>query len=108
LKIKISVSSVCTGAQAGTIVAMAVCGALASSSIGWPSIFYIFGAMGILWAVLWFFLGADRPGTHKYISKEEQAYIETNLGSIVSTDTVCGNSHLYDTCKAPTANIWQD
>jgi MFS family permease len=103
-----SVSSICTGAQFGTIVAMAVCGALASSSIGWPSIFYIFGAVGILWVVLWVFLGADRPGTHKFISKEEQAYIEANLGSIVSTDTVCGNSHLYDTCKASTVTIQQD
>jgi hypothetical protein len=83
-------------------------GALASSSIGWPSIFYIFGAVGILWVVFWVFLGADRPGTHKYISKEEQAYIETNLGSKVSTDTVCGNSHLYDKCKASTAAICQD
>ena len=108
MKIKISVSSICTGAQAGTIIAMAVCGALASSSIGWPSIFYIFGAMGILWVVLWFFLGADRPGTHKFISKEEQAYIETNLGSIVSTDTVCVNSNLYDKCKVSTVTIQQD
>ena len=94
-----SVSSICTGAQLGTVIAMPVCGALASSSIGWPSIFYIFGAVGILWVVLWFFLGADRPGTHKFISNEEKAYIETNLGSKVSTDTVRGNSHLYDTCK---------
>jgi MFS family permease len=86
-----SVSSICTGSQFGTITAMAVCGVLASSSIGWPSIFYIFGAVGMLWVVLWVFLGADRPGTHKFISKAEQAYIETNLGSKVSTDTVCGN-----------------
>jgi MFS family permease len=103
-----SVSSICTGAQLGTIIAMPVSGALASSPIGWPSIFYIFGAVGILWVVLWFFLAADRPGTHKFISKEEQAYIETNLGSKVSTDTVCGNSHLYNTCKASTATIRQD
>jgi MFS family permease len=103
-----SVSSIFTGAQLGTIISMPVCGALASSSIGWPSIFYIFGAVGFLWVVLWFFLAADRPGTHKFISKEEQAYIETNLGSKVSSDTVCGNSHLYDTCKASTANIQQD
>jgi MFS family permease len=101
------VSSICTGAQLGTIIAMPVCGALASSSIGWPSIFYIFGALGILWVVLWVFLAADRPSTHKFISKEEQAYIETNLGSKVSTDTVCGNSHLYITCKASAATIWQ-
>ena len=103
-----SVSSICTGAPLGTIIAMSVSGVLASSQIGWPSIFYIFGAVGILWVFLWFFLAADRPGTHKFISKEEQAYIETSLGSKVSTDTVCGNSHLFDTCKASTATIWQD
>jgi hypothetical protein len=87
---------------------MPICGALATSSIGWPSIFYIFGAVGMLWVVLWFFVGADRPGTHKFISKAEQAYIETNLGSKVSTDTVCGNSHLCNTRKASTATICQD
>jgi hypothetical protein len=87
---------------------MPICGVLASSSIGWPSVFYIFGAVGMLWVVLWVFLGADRPGTHKFISKAEQAYIETNLGSKVSTDTVCGNSHLCNTRNASTANICQD
>ena len=103
-----SVSSICTGAQAGTIIAMSVGGALASSSIGWPSIFYVFGAVGFLWVVFWVFLVADRPGTHKFISKEEQAYIETSLGFKVSTDTVCGNSQLCDKCKASIVTIHQD
>jgi MFS family permease len=103
-----SVSSICTGAQVGTIVTMPACGALASSSIGWPSIFYIFGAVGILCGFLWIFFGADRPGTHKFISKAEQAYIETNLGSKVSTDTVCGNSRLCNTYMASTATMHQD
>jgi hypothetical protein len=87
------VSSAFVGAQVGTIIAMPVCGALASSSIGWPSIFYVFGALGICWALLWVFLGADHPATHRFISKAEQAYIETNLGSTLSTDTVCDSSH---------------
>jgi MFS family permease len=89
--------SVCTGAQIGTIIAMPICGTLASSAIGWPSIFYIFGAVGICWALLWVFMGADSPSTHKFISEAEQLYIETNLGSVVSTDTVCGNSHFSNT-----------
>ncbi|KDR11545.1 Putative inorganic phosphate cotransporter [Zootermopsis nevadensis] len=75
------------GGQIGTIIAMPICGALASSAIGWPSIFYIFGALGICWVLLWMFLGADSPGTHRFISKAEQLYIETNLGCKVSTDT---------------------
>lgn len=75
---------------------MPVCGALASSSIGWPSIFYIFGALGISWVLLWVFLGADHPATHRFISKAEKAYIETNLGSTLSTNTVCGSSHSFN------------
>ncbi|PNF23027.1 putative inorganic phosphate cotransporter [Cryptotermes secundus] len=74
------------GGQVGTIIAMPLSGALASSSIGWPSIFYIFGALGICWVLLWVFLGADRPATHRFISKAEKAYIETNLGSTLSTN----------------------
>jgi hypothetical protein len=62
----------------------------------------------MLWVVFWVFLGADRPGTHKFISKAEQAYIETNLGSKVSTDTVRGNSHLRNTSKASITTICQD
>jgi len=103
-----SVSSICTGEQAGTIIVMSVGGALASSTIGWPAVSYTFGAVGFFWVVCWFFLGADRPGTHKFISKEEQAYIETNLRSKVSTDKVCGSSHLYVKCKVSTAAIRQD
>ncbi|XP_069689794.1 putative inorganic phosphate cotransporter isoform X2 [Periplaneta americana] len=75
------------GAQVGTILAMSACGALSSSVIGWPSVFYIFGGLGIGWAILWAFLGADRPGTHNFISEEEKLYIETNLGSTVSTNS---------------------
>lgn len=92
--------SIYTGGQIGTIIAMPICGALASSAIGWPSIFYIFGALGICWVLLWMFLGADSPGTHRFISKAEQLYIETNLGCKVSTDTVRGSSHFYNTHKA--------
>jgi MFS family permease len=92
--------SIYTGGQIGTIIAMPICGTLASSAIGWPSIFYIFGSLGICWVLLWMFLGADCPGTHRFISKAEQVYIETNLGCKVSTNTVRGSSHFYNTHKA--------
>jgi hypothetical protein len=79
---------------------MPISGALASSAIGWPSIFYIFGALGICWVLLWMFLGANSPGIHRFISKVERVYIETNLGSKVSTNTVRGSKHFYNTHKA--------
>ncbi|KAK7866131.1 hypothetical protein R5R35_004780 [Gryllus longicercus] len=68
------------GAQVGTIVAMASSGALAASAIGWPSIFYIFGSVGVAWAVLWFFLGGNSPATHRWCSERERTYIEESLG----------------------------
>ncbi|KAJ9590350.1 hypothetical protein L9F63_027811, partial [Diploptera punctata] len=73
------------GSQVGTIITMSLSGKM-SSTIGWPSIFYLFGGIGIGWAVLWFFFGADHPRSAKFISKAEKDYIETNLGSIQSTD----------------------
>ncbi|PSN41740.1 putative inorganic phosphate cotransporter [Blattella germanica] len=74
-----------SGGQVGTVIAMPICGTLASSSIGWPSIFYIFGAIGIAWSVLWTFVGASSPSTCKFISSEERAYIEASTGSSQTT-----------------------
>ncbi|KAK2578284.1 hypothetical protein KPH14_007649 [Odynerus spinipes] len=67
------------GAQFGTVVALPICGVLAASKIGWPSIFYIFGATAVLWAIGFFFFGSDTPSTHPSISEEERKYIENSL-----------------------------
>lgn len=58
---------------------MPISGFLAASSVGWPSIFYLFGALSILWSVSFFFLGADLPANHRSISEEEREYIEKSL-----------------------------
>jgi hypothetical protein len=34
---------------------------------GWPSIFYIFGAIGIVWFFLWMLLAAKSPEEHRFI-----------------------------------------
>ncbi|XP_067213756.1 putative inorganic phosphate cotransporter isoform X2 [Linepithema humile] len=67
------------GAQFGTVIAMPISGFLAASNVGWPSIFYLFGALSILWSVSFFFLGADSPSNHRSISEEEKEYIEKSL-----------------------------
>lgn len=48
---------------------------------GWPSIFYIFGALGIVWFVLWIVFASESPAVHGRISEEERAYIEETLMS---------------------------
>lgn len=56
-------------------------GFLASSFMGWPSIFYISGCASGLWAVLWLFFGSSSPADYKYISAEEKEFIQASLGS---------------------------
>ncbi|XP_034476546.1 putative inorganic phosphate cotransporter isoform X2 [Drosophila innubila] len=65
-----------TGGQFGTIVMLATSGLLASSAWGWPSIFYVSGACGILWVVAYYIWGASSPQDSKSISAEEIKLIE--------------------------------
>ncbi|XP_029649434.1 sialin [Octopus sinensis] len=50
---------------------------------GWSSVFYIFGVVALLWALVWLFLVTDTPSQHKRISKIERDYIVTSLKSDV-------------------------
>lgn len=67
----------------------AISGVLASSSLGWPSIFYISGSAGVVWAILWYFYGANSPAECPTISEEERTYIEKSLQS--KKDDVSGS-----------------
>ncbi|XP_012272718.1 putative inorganic phosphate cotransporter isoform X2 [Orussus abietinus] len=69
------------GAPAGMVIAMPISGLLAASALGWPSIFYIFGALGMCWGLAFFYYGADSPAVHSSISQEEKLYIEASLGT---------------------------
>src|SRR5213593_3862018 len=46
---------------------------------GWPWVFYSFGLLGLLWALLWYFLVTSRPEEHTTISPAELAYIQQHL-----------------------------
>ncbi|XP_017480484.1 PREDICTED: putative inorganic phosphate cotransporter, partial [Rhagoletis zephyria] len=75
-----------SGSQFGTVVMIATSGVLASSSMGWPSIYYFSGGIGIVWAVIWFFWGAGSPADSKLISPEEKKFIEQSIGNSSSDD----------------------
>lgn len=68
------------GAPLGIVIAMPISGLLAASRFGWPSIFYIFEVIGVLWAVLYYLFGADDPINYKFISNDEKRYILASLG----------------------------
>ncbi|CAK9829685.1 Putative inorganic phosphate cotransporter [Anthophora retusa] len=69
------------GAQFGTVICFPISGVLAISRIGWPSIFYVFGAISILWSILFFVLGSDSPAQHSRISEREKRYIQNSLNT---------------------------
>jgi MFS transporter, ACS family, solute carrier family 17 (sodium-dependent inorganic phosphate cotransporter), member 5 len=61
---------------------LAVSGVLASSAMGWPSIFYFSGVAGLVWSILYFFYGASSPADCPgRISPEERHFIESSLNT---------------------------
>jgi len=71
------------GTDAGIIVGMPLAGVLCDYGFagGWPSAFYVFGMVGCVWSVAWFFLCYNSPTAHPRISKAELEYWERTIGS---------------------------
>lgn len=72
-----------SGSYLGLSLCMPIAGILCETPVagGWPLVFYVFGALGILWYVPWLFLVYDTPAKHPWISKEEREYIESTIGA---------------------------
>ncbi|XP_053963959.1 putative inorganic phosphate cotransporter [Anastrepha ludens] len=75
-----------SGIQLGTVTILASSGVLASSSLGWPSLFYIPGGVGLLWAVAWIIWGANSPSECRKVSAAERTLIEESLKSSVEQE----------------------
>ncbi|XP_017477911.1 PREDICTED: putative inorganic phosphate cotransporter [Rhagoletis zephyria] len=75
-----------SGSQFGTVIMLATSGLLASSSLGWPSIFYIPGGLGLIWVVAWIVWGASSPSECTKIGAAERALIESSLRDSVKQD----------------------
>ncbi|ESO83132.1 hypothetical protein LOTGIDRAFT_133858 [Lottia gigantea] len=71
-----------SGAQLGTVISMPISGLLCDYGFagGWPSVFYVFGALGCIWVFFWMFIVYDHPSKHPRISKSERLYIESTTG----------------------------
>ncbi|XP_037035941.1 putative inorganic phosphate cotransporter isoform X3 [Bradysia coprophila] len=75
-----------SGSQFGTVVMLSISGILASSAMGWPSIFYFSGVAGGVWAIFWFIFGSNSPSEYRNISAEERAFIESAVETASTTD----------------------
>ncbi|XP_050734540.1 sialin-like [Eriocheir sinensis] len=75
-----------SGFPLGTVLSLPIGGWLCSSDFlgGWPSAFYLFGSLSVVWGIAWFLLIHDRPETHPRISSQELNHIQSFLGNIKS------------------------
>nr|CAD7576467.1 unnamed protein product [Timema californicum] len=67
----------------GAAITMPVCGYLIAS-LGWESVFYVTGVVGLLWSIAWFLVVFDSPAQHPRISNKERMFIENAIGSTTS------------------------
>ncbi|CAF1352641.1 unnamed protein product [Adineta ricciae] len=80
-------STVPPAAQTGTNIGIICTTPLVSVMVdggflgGWPSAFYVFGALSVLWFIGWCFFGFNSPNVHPRISKKELIYLNKEIVS---------------------------
>eukprot|EP01116_Phalansterium_solitarium_P019357 TRINITY_DN5368_c0_g1_i1.p1 TRINITY_DN5368_c0_g1~~TRINITY_DN5368_c0_g1_i1.p1 ORF type:complete len:495 (-),score=115.78 TRINITY_DN5368_c0_g1_i1:133-1617(-) len=72
------VSTISSGQYIGTIFALGSAPYMIEW-IGWPFVFYFFGALGFVWFVVGYKILTDTPSQHPRISPEEKSYIASHL-----------------------------
>ncbi|KAJ6222360.1 hypothetical protein RDWZM_000905 [Blomia tropicalis] len=70
------------GGNMGAVVSTILSGFLCQHGFdgGWPSVFYVFGIVGILCFILWIYAIYDTPDQHPRIDDEELEIIQLNIG----------------------------
>lgn len=80
-----------SGAKVGNIIALSLGSILCLHGFagGWPSIFYIFGAMGVVWSALLFLISTDSPKNHWFIGENEKSYILSETKKTIALREYC-------------------
>ncbi|XP_076182239.1 sialin-like [Ptiloglossa arizonensis] len=73
------VAIIYAGTSLGTVVSILTSGMIMNSH-GWESVFYIHGALPLIWCAGFYFFFADNPETQKYITESERELIVNSYG----------------------------
>ncbi|MFB6836989.1 MFS transporter [Streptomyces sp. NPDC056361] len=76
-----------SGARVGTLVTLPVFAAL-MVVVGWRGAFAVVGAVGLVWALVWWWMFRDRPTEHPGVSVAELRHIRRTEPDPPSADTV--------------------
>jgi len=96
------------GCPAGIAFAM-VLAAWIIQTWGWKSVFYIVSVPGLVWCLLWWWLGNSRPQMDNRINRQELAYIQAgqavaNVEPSAQKETAGGDLTKADILSTP--SIW--
>lgn len=69
-----------SGARLGAAITPPIV-VLLITAMGWRSVFYIFGLIGVIWALYWFWYYRDRPEQHRSVNEAELAVIQEEESS---------------------------
>lgn len=78
------------GLSVGNVCGLLFSGLFCQSELlgGWPSSFYVFGIIGLVWCLLWVYFVYETPGTHPRISTDEFKYITSEIDTGDELDEV--------------------
>ncbi|MCI0659738.1 MAG: MFS transporter [Acidobacteria bacterium] len=95
-----------SGARLGAAITPPIV-VLLITAMGWRSVFYIFGLIGVIWAFYWFWYYRDRPEQHRSVNEAELEVIREKQGSFTHSVKLSG-----DRVKVPwkqilsSRNLW--
>ncbi|KAF4518376.1 hypothetical protein B566_EDAN007103 [Ephemera danica] len=71
-------------AQFGTVISLPLSGLLCASPLGWPAVFYVFGAIGAVWSIAFLWSVREDPDHDERVSTLEKTMIREALGDVSS------------------------
>ncbi len=72
-----AVTLMVSGIPLGTLFALITTGWFVNQ-FGWPSVFYVFGSIGLIWFIFWHKFIVEKPETHPNISQAELQQIHSS------------------------------
>lgn len=72
-----SLAMVYSGMYTGSIMGLSLSPHMVQV-LGWPSVFFIFGSLGVVWFALWQNKAESSPSKDERVSPQERAYIKGN------------------------------
>ena len=69
------IATVTSGIPLGTVLGLMVTGWIVGH-YSWPVAFYVFGVLGLIWALVWFIVVTDDPATDPRVSAVERALLK--------------------------------